>query len=251
MNHISAAEILARIKAAEAAHRTTTRLSILHPTGKIQRFLIHDPAEVPSMMLQLGAPAEAINAIVRPFGSGVRTEIVRTSTPDGEVTVTLEVIRPYPSIIIFGAGHVGQALALMSALAGYAVTVADDRSEFVTRERLPDESINLVAGPFAEVASRIPISTNTAIVIVTRGHQYDEQCLRDTVNSRARYIGMIGSKRRVIAVYRRLEADGIDPRILERVHAPIGLSIAARSPQEIAVAILAEIIQTLNSPETA
>ncbi|HEY6329052.1 MAG TPA: XdhC family protein [Blastocatellia bacterium] len=182
------------------------------------------------------------------LASRLATEIVRMAGPNGEFTVSVEVIRPKPSIIIFGAGHVGRSLALIASLAGYEVTVIDDREEFVTRERFPNKEIHLIAGPYDEATYRVTVSPGTAVVIVTRGHQYDEQCLKDTIDSAAGYIGMIGSKRRVIAVYRRLEAAGINPERLKRVHAPIGLAIGARSPQEIAVAILAEIIQTLNSP---
>jgi xanthine dehydrogenase accessory factor len=161
--------------------------------------------------------------------------------------VAIEVIRPKPLIIVFGAGHVGQAVALMANMVGYCVTVVDDREAFANRHRLPDPAIEIIAEPFDRAAKSVTITSNTAIVIVTRGHQYDELCLRSVIRSGARYIGMIGSRRRVISVFRQLTESGVAQNLLDRVHAPIGLRIGAKSPQEIAVAILAEIIQTFNA----
>jgi xanthine dehydrogenase accessory factor len=181
------------------------------------------------------------------ISSGRPTILDRITEGDQKYTVTIEVIRPKPSVVVFGAGHVGQAVALMSSLIGYAVTAVDDREAFANRNRLPDPSITLVAEPFDRAAKAVQITSNTAVVIVTRGHQYDELCLRSVIESRARYIGMIGSRRRVISVFKQLTQSGVDGKLLDRVHAPIGLAINARSPQEIAVAILGEIIQTFNA----
>jgi xanthine dehydrogenase accessory factor len=94
----------------------------------------------------------------------------------------------------------------------------------------------------------VEISTNTAVVIVTRGHQYDELCLKNVIASSASYIGMIGSRKRVLSVFKKLAGEGVSESALKRVHAPIGLSIGARSPQEIGVAIVAEIINNANNP---
>ncbi|HEU4386956.1 MAG TPA: XdhC family protein [Blastocatellia bacterium] len=162
-----------------------------------------------------------------------------------EFQVAFETIRPKASIVVLGAGHVGQAVALIGSLAGYSVTVVDDRSEFLTQSRFPNAQIHLLSIPFEEAGARLAISSSSAIVIVTRGHSFDEICLRQFVDSPAAYIGMIGSRRRVIAVYDRLARSGISKEQLERVHAPIGLTIGATSPQEIGVAIVAEIIQTM------
>src|SRR5262249_47371965 len=178
--------------------------------------------------------------------SGKATTLVEMIVGGEKTAVAIEVIRPKPSVIIFGAGHVGQAVGLMGNMIGYSVTVVDDREAFANRDRLPDPAITIKAEPFEQAAGSVAITSNTAIVIVTRGHQYDELCLRSVVESGARYIGMIGSRRRVISVFKQLTQSGIDRGLLDRVHAPIGLRIGARSPQEIAVAILAEIIQTFN-----
>src|SRR5262245_44638734 len=182
----------------------------------------------------------------RAIDSGRSTVLDHFNEGDQTYTITIEVIRPKPSVIVFGAGHVGQAVALMASMVGYAVTAVDDREAFANRSRLFDPRISIVAQSFESAAADAEITSNTAVVIVTRGHQYDELCLRSVINSRARYIGMIGSRRRVISVFKQLTESGIDAKLLERVHAPIGLPINARSPQEIGVAILAEIIQTFN-----
>jgi xanthine dehydrogenase accessory factor len=181
------------------------------------------------------------------ISSGSQTMLQSVTAGSNDYTVAIEVIRPKPSVVVFGAGHVGQAVALMASMIGYAVTAVDDREAFANRKRLPGPNITLVAEPYDTAAAAVQITSNTAVVIVTRGHQYDELCLRAVVESRARYIGMIGSRRRVISVFKQLTESGIDGKLLDRVHAPIGLPISARSPQEIAVAILAEIIQTFNS----
>jgi len=150
------------------------------------------------------------------------------------------------SLYIFGGGHVGQALALMAVLLGYEVTVIDDRVEFASRERFPDPRINLLVSDFNNSIDQLSIVNRSAAVIVTRGHQYDEICLRRLLEMEMSYLGMIGSKRRVISVFNKLKLQGFSADSLSKVHAPIGLRIGARSPQEIAVAILAEIIAEVN-----
>ena len=193
-------------------------------------------------------PAEIIAAARKAIGGRKLASIVETaSEAEGKVTYVIEVIRPKPSLVVFGAGHVGQAVALIGALTGYDVTVVDDREEFLSRSRIPDKQIRLTKCDFSEAVRDIKLTRSTAVVIVTRGHQYDEMCLRSVVGSAAGYIGMIGSRRRVLSVFAKLKGDGVAARDLESVHAPIGLSIGARSPQEIAVAIVAEIISFLNA----
>jgi xanthine dehydrogenase accessory factor len=165
------------------------------------------------------------------------------------VTLVIEIIKPKLELLIFGAGHVGQAVALIGALTGYDVTVVDDRKEFASRERLPDPRIRLLVSDYANATGKLTLSPSTVVVIVTRGHQYDELCLKSVVGSNAAYIGMIGSRRRVLSVFKKLTGEGFSEGDLQRVHAPIGLRIGARSPQEIAVSIMAEIIDHVNNPE--
>lgn len=167
--------------------------------------------------------------------------------PRDEPAVIVEVIKPQVSLVVFGAGHVGQAVSLLGGLLGYRVTVVDDREEFLSRRRLPDARIETLSSDFATAVDKLQMSSTTAVVIVTRGHQYDEICLRSVVRLNLAYVGMIGSKRRIGAILDRLRRDGVPEEALQRVHGPVGLRIGAVTPQEIAVSILAEIIQTLRS----
>lgn len=164
----------------------------------------------------------------------------------GFTKVIAEGLRPKFKLVVFGAGHVGQAVGLIGALLGFDVIVIDDRSEFASRKRLPDPRINLVVGDYGKVIASLNLGSTSAVVIVTRGHQFDEVCLRAIVKSNAGYMGMIGSKRRVLSVISKLVKDGFAEADFKKLHAPIGLRIGARSPQEIAVAILAEIIEHFN-----
>jgi len=171
------------------------------------------------------------------------------SFPDQEGIVyklAIERVSGKPSIFIFGAGHVGQALALISILLGYEVTVVDDRAEFASRIRLPDPRIKLVVNDFDKAIKSLNIGVRSAAVIVTRGHQFDEICLENLLRLQISYLGMIGSRRRVVSIFKRLGQQGFADSDLGRVRAPIGLPIGARSPQEIAIAILAEIIAEAN-----
>jgi len=191
---------------------------------------------------------QALTAVQNLEARGGVTDLVEARDEKGSaVTLAIEIIKPKLELLIFGAGHVGQAVALMGALIGYDVTVVDDREEFASRKRLPDSRIRLLVSDYATATEKLAISSGTLIVIVTRGHQYDELCLKSVITSGAAYIGMIGSRRRVLSVFKKLVSEGIAERDLQKVHAPIGLRIGARSPQEIAVSILAEIIAQVNN----
>src|SRR5713101_6356142 len=181
--------------------------------------------------------------------SGVADLIDVVDEEGSAVRLAVEIIKPKLELIVFGAGHVGQAVAMIGALLGYHITAVDDREEFASRKRLPDPTIELLVCDYASAMEKLTISPSTAVVIVTRGHQFDELCLKNVINSNAGYIGMIGSRRRVVSVFKKLAGEGISEAEFQRVHAPIGLRIGAKSPQEIAVAILAEIIDQVNNPE--
>jgi len=192
---------------------------------------------------------QIVSAVQSLTVSGGTADLIEAVDEKGSrVRLAVEIVRPKLELVIFGAGHVGQAVALIGALTGYHVTVIDDREEFASRARLPDPRINLLVSDYGSAAGKLTISSNTAVAIVTRGHQYDELCLKNVVRSNAAYIGMIGSRRRVLSVFKKLTGEGISEQDLKRVHAPIGLRIGARSPQEIAVSILAEIINHMNNP---
>lgn len=167
--------------------------------------------------------------------------------------VLFERIEPEPHLVICGAGHVGASLAQLALLLNYRTTLIDDRADFVTRERFPDERIELVcAGSWTESVKRtIGHGRNVSVAVVTRGHNEDEECMRAVVNSHPDYIGLIGSKRRTNIVLERLREAGADEELLQEVRAPIGLDIGAVTPEEVALAILAEIVAERRGGTTA
>lgn len=165
----------------------------------------------------------------------------------GELEVFIEPILTSPSLYLFGGGHVSFPLAKMGKLLGFKIGVIDDRAEFANADRFPEADI-LLAGDFTKAFSELKIDKSSYIVIVTRGHQYDEMVLEWAVGTPAKYIGMIGSKTKVETIFSHLLTKGISREQLDRVHAPIGLEIDAQTPEEIAVSILAEIVKIRRSP---
>jgi xanthine dehydrogenase accessory factor len=159
----------------------------------------------------------------------------------GTLDIFVEPILPPASLYIFGAGHVSINLYKVAKSAGFDVTVVDDREAYASRERFP-EANEVIAEDFDRVMARLVPNESSYIVIVTRGHRDDLRILRWAVQTPARYIGMIGSKRKTITIFRELTKAGIAPALFERVHAPVGLDIGAVTPEEIAVAIVAELI---------
>lgn len=160
----------------------------------------------------------------------------------GTLEIFVEPILPQPRLYIFGGGHVSISLAKAADSAGFAIGVIDDRETFANRERFP--MAREVYTSFDEAFEKIQPGPATYLVIVTRGHRDDMHVLRWAVGTSACYIGMIGSKRKVLSVYRALEKEGISPDRFASVHAPIGLEIGALSPEEIAISITAELIAT-------
>jgi xanthine dehydrogenase accessory factor len=164
----------------------------------------------------------------------------------GDTEVFIEPILTQPALYIFGGGHIALALSKMGRLCGFDITVIDDRPEFAQAERFPEARV-VLAEEFTRSFSKIKIDKLSYIVIVTHGHKHDEVVLEWAVSTPARYIGMIGSKTKNETVFSHLRARGITKEQLDRVHAPIGLAIGAQTPEEIAVSILAEIIEVRRS----
>jgi xanthine dehydrogenase accessory factor len=158
----------------------------------------------------------------------------------GTLEIFVEPILPQPVLYLFGGGHVSMALARIASAAGFAISVIDDRESFANRERFP--MAREIYTSFEEAFQTIQTNPSTYLVIVTRGHKDDMRVLRWAVGTSPRYIGMIGSKRKVLSVYRALEKEGIAPEKFAGVHAPVGLEIGALSPEEIAISITAELI---------
>jgi xanthine dehydrogenase accessory factor len=158
----------------------------------------------------------------------------------GTLEIFVEPILPQPTLYIFGGGHVSSAVARAASAAGFAIGIADDRAAFANAERFP--MAGEIYTTYEDAYDKIKPNPSSYLLIVTRGHKDDMRVLAWAVRTHARYIGMIGSKRKVISVYQALEREGYSPAEFERVHAPVGLDIGALSPEEIAVSIAAELI---------
>jgi xanthine dehydrogenase accessory factor len=159
----------------------------------------------------------------------------------GTLEVFIEPVLPPALLYVFGAGHVAYNLYKIATTAGFEVIVVDDRESYANRARFP-EAREVLADDFEVVTARLVIPESSYIVIVTRGHRDDMRVLRWAINARARYLGMIGSRRKTISIYKELEKEGIPAEKFANVHAPVGLEIGAVTPEEIAVAIVAEMI---------
>lgn len=233
----AAALLLEAVEAGRAAV-VVTRLD----AGAERFLLVAGEADALHTRGTLGSPVadqearelgQALLAGTRPEGRGEA----------GGIPVYLELHLPRPELVIVGAGHIAQPLAAVGALLGFAVTVADDRPDFATRERFP-EAERVVRVDFADPFAGIRVGSHTHLVLVTRGHKYDYECLRRLLLGEVtpRYIGMIGSRRRVRATFRQLLDEGIARDRLALVRAPVGLDLGAETPGEIAVAVAAEMV---------
>lgn len=159
----------------------------------------------------------------------------------GQLDIFVEPVLPIPHAFIFGAGHISRSLSKVAALAGFSTVVVDNRESFANRDRFPEaEAIH--AAEYEEVFPRLAINETSYLIIVTRGHRDDMRVLKLAIGTPARYIAMIGSKRKVLNVIRELEKEGVPRTAFERIHAPMGLDIGAISPEEIAISVAAEMI---------
>ena len=162
--------------------------------------------------------------------------------------VFLEPLQPRPTLLIAGAGHVGQALCHLGSWLDFDIVIVDDRVDFASTERLP-EAHKIIVGDIATELRNYPITPLTYVVIVTRGHQHDESALHSVVESDARYIGLIGSRRKIKLIFDDLLEIGISKERLQRVYAPVGLNINSKTVPEIAVSIASQLIQIRNAAE--
>lgn len=171
-----------------------------------------------------------------------RHGVLTYETEAGEVELFVEVQARPPTLLIVGAGHIAEPLARLGTLCDFRVVVLDDRPRYANRHRFP-QADEVIAADIEATLGTYPLDLDTFIVLVTRGHQYDVHALLQVVHRPHAYVGMIGSKRRIKAVFELLERErGLTREALGNVYAPIGLDIGAESPAEIAVAIMGEII---------
>jgi len=216
------------------------------------KLIIADPGATDQTVGSLGNEAldRAVIAYVKLLDSRTDTRVFQVKELAPELTewsdakILFERIQAEPRLVICGAGHVGASLGKLASLMGYRTSLIDDRKEFVTRQSFPEKNIELVAAEdwSKAVEAAVGNGRGVSVAIVTRGHSEDEQCLRAVIGIDVDYIGLIGSKRRTNIVLQRLSDDGVDTARLQRVHAPVGLDIGAVTPEEVALAIMAEIV---------
>ncbi|MEL7670358.1 XdhC/CoxI family protein [Methanobacterium sp.] len=171
---------------------------------------------------------------------------MRSTDLQFEDGVIVESLHIAPSLYVFGAGHVSQFISKIAKMVGFYVVIIDDRAEFASRERFPDADEVLVES-FYDVFNRLNFTGSEYVVIVTRGHQFDRDVLIESLKKNAKYIGMIGSRRKVKMVLEHMKEIGLDPEAVDNVYSPIGLSINAETPQEIAVSIVGELVKVRRS----
>jgi xanthine dehydrogenase accessory factor len=170
-----------------------------------------------------------------------QSESKKVCSSVGELDVFFEASLPDETLLILGAGHIASPLCQMAKLVGFRVVVVDDREDYANAQRFP-QADQVLAGPFVEVLRNFPLNDHTYVVLITRGHVFDKDCLRAIIDRPAAYIGAIGSQRRLKAVFQLLEEEGYDKAKLGQVHGPIGLPIGGQTPEEIAVSIISEVI---------
>jgi xanthine dehydrogenase accessory factor len=167
----------------------------------------------------------------------------------GQLNIFVEPVIPQPRAFIFGGGHVSKGISKIATLAGFSTSIIDNREAFANAERFPEAEATY-AEEYEDVFSKLPVNSSSYIIIVTRGHRDDMRVLRWAVNTPAKYIAMIGSKRKTISVVHELEKEGIPREALEKVFAPMGLEIGAEMPEEIAISVVAEMIAVRRAPDT-
>ena len=166
----------------------------------------------------------------------------------GQLEVFVEPVIPQPKAFIFGAGHISKSLSKVATLAGFSLTIVDNRDSYANAERFP-EADAVFCDEYEDIFPKLDIRDTSYIIIVTRGHRDDMRVLEWAVTTGARYIAMIGSKRKVINVIKELQASGMRREVFERIHAPMGFEIGAITPEEIAVSVVAEMIAVRRIPD--
>lgn len=165
----------------------------------------------------------------------------------GQLEIFIEPVVPNPKAFIFGAGHISKSLSKVANLAGFASIIVDNRESYANQDRFP-EAEQVLAEEYSDVFPKLDIRDTSYVIIVTRGHRDDMLVLQWAVNTPARYIAMIGSRRKVISVIKELEREGLPHGAFERIHAPMGFEIGAITPEEIAVSVVAEMIAVRRQP---
>lgn len=234
--------ILATLISVDGAFPKGERSKLLIKTSGEKVGSLSDGEELDQRILKEG------EALLRKKKPGVM--VLSTEKKDAswnKMEILLEPIFSEPTVYLFGAGHISQQLSPLAKRVQFKVVVIDDREMFANRERFP-EADEVIVSDFERCFDQLNIDESSYIVIVTRGHLYDGFVLEQAVKTNARYIGMIGSKKKIHTLYQNLMEKGIPKEALERVHAPIGIDIHSETPEEIGVSIVADLIKVRGEP---
>jgi len=159
----------------------------------------------------------------------------------GTVEFFIEPILPDPQVVVFGGGHISSSISKTATLAGFKVTVVDDRARYASREKFP-EADELIVCEFDQIRDKVPIHANCYVIIVTRGHGHDQVVLEQVIDAPARFLGMVGSRRKSKIIFDYLRSKGVTEEVIARVESPVGVEIGSETPEEIAVSIVARLI---------
>ena len=222
-------------------------ISIIYPNKAPEKILLRSIEELDTAANIKFSPE--VTASLKELAAKERP--AKKTLEDG-VEIFIETIAEQPMVFIFGAGHLSYHISRYAKSVNFRVTVCDDRVEFANKNRFPDAS-SIIVEDYKRIFDKIDINRSSYIVIVTKGHKSDEIVLERAVKTNAKYIGMIGSKRKTLTILKNLHEKGIPIRTLERVYSPIGISIGAFTPEEIALSIVSELIKIRrlgDTPET-
>ena len=201
------------------------------------RFMLREDGSTQGSLGDPQVEELALNAI-RQVSSLGKNDTVLTS--DG-TELFVEGFTTPPTLVLMGGGHIGKSTSTLAATLGFRTYVVDDRPEFANPDRFPEAAGTIIA-PYSEGLAQVPINANTYIVVATRGHRQDDYALEAAIGTPATYVGLLGSKRKTLLIYRDLLEKGHSPEVLRSVRSPMGLDIGALTPEEIAVSIMSEII---------
>ena len=219
-------------------------VSIISPKRAPKKVFLRDTEQVDAAANR-DLPPEAITSLKR----AMDTEQPEKKTLRGGVEIFIEPVLEEPMVFIFGAGHLSYYICRYAKSVNFRVTVCDDRAEFANQSRFPDAD-GILLESLETVFDKIDVNKNSYIVIVTRGHESDQIVLEKAVKTQAKYVGMIGSKKKTATILKRLQEKGIPQKVLRRVYSPIGISIGAVTPQEIALSIVCELTKIRRLGET-
>ena len=240
--HIAERDLLGDVLAASSGGRPVALSTLLRKDGKelapVGRLFVEPDGRAHGTLGDAALDERALRAAREVLQAGT----ARNVPLDDSYELLVEPVLSRPHLVVIGGGHVGLALAKQGALLDMDVTVVDDRPEFAARERFP-APIEVMHAEMAEALRTMTVGWNSFIVIATRGHKLDAECLRAAITLPARYIGLLGSRRKTILIARMLRDEGVPDERIQAVHAPIGLDLGGRTPAEIALAVLAEITQ--------